>query len=157
MEKLIQKTHENIFKQARVFINDIIKGQIKIRGNFRWKRKAYTKKEFDRAREIKLNETKTSILKKIKAFSYKNFENVYIKFRDINLFLKRNKTIIIAEAGVNHNGKMHLAKKLIDVASKVGADYVKFQTYDVDHLILKKLKLLIIKKFRTIIYLSIQC
>ncbi len=89
LEKLIQKTHENIFKQARVFINDIIKGQIKIRGNFRWKRKAYTKKEFDRAREIKLNETKTSILKKIKAFSYKNFENVYIKFRGYKFVFKK--------------------------------------------------------------------
>ncbi len=53
------------------------------------------------------------------------------------MFLKKNKTIIIAEAGVNHNGKIQLAKKLIDVASKAGADYVKFQTYDVDNLILK--------------------
>lgn len=56
------------------------------------------------------------------------------------MFLKKNKTIIIAEAGVNHNGKMQLAKKLIDVASKAGADYVKFQTYDVDYLILKNTK-----------------
>ena len=51
--------------------------------------------------------------------------------------LKKNKTIIIAEAGVNHNGNINVAKKLIDVASKSGADYVKFQTFDVDHLILK--------------------
>ena len=51
--------------------------------------------------------------------------------------LKINRTIIIAEAGVNHNGNIKLAKKLIDVASKAGADYVKFQTFDVDHLILK--------------------
>ena len=54
--------------------------------------------------------------------------------------LKINKTIIIAEAGVNHNGNINLAKKLIDVASKAGADYVKFQTFDVDHLILKNTK-----------------
>ena len=56
------------------------------------------------------------------------------------MFLKKSRTIIIAEVGINHNGKLHLAKKLIDVASKVGADYVKFQTYDVDHLILKNTK-----------------
>ncbi len=37
-------------------------------------------------------------------------------------------TIIIAEAGVNHNGDMDLAKKLIDEAKIAGADYVKFQT-----------------------------
>ena len=53
---------------------------------------------------------------------------------------KKNKTIIIAEAGVNHNGNINLAKKLIDVASKAGADYVKFQTFDVDQLILKNTK-----------------
>ena len=38
-------------------------------------------------------------------------------------------TIIIAEAGVNHNGSIELAKKLIDVACDAGADYVKFQTF----------------------------
>lgn len=37
-------------------------------------------------------------------------------------------TIIIAEAGVNHNGDISLAKKLIDEAKAAGADYVKFQT-----------------------------
>lgn len=37
-------------------------------------------------------------------------------------------TIIIAEAGVNHNGDMDLAKRLIDEAKNAGADYVKFQT-----------------------------
>ena len=40
-----------------------------------------------------------------------------------------NKTIIIAEAGVNHNGDIETAKRLIDVASDAGADYVKFQTF----------------------------
>lgn len=54
--------------------------------------------------------------------------------------LKVNKTIIIAEAGVNHNGKINVAKKLIDLASKAGADYVKFQTFDVNKLILKNAK-----------------
>lgn len=40
-----------------------------------------------------------------------------------------NHTIIIAEAGVNHNGDINNAKKLIDVAKEAGADYVKFQTF----------------------------
>jgi N,N'-diacetyllegionaminate synthase len=62
------------------------------------------------------------------------------------LILKNNKTIIIAEAGVNHNGNIHSAKKLIDVASKAGADYVKFQTFDVDQLILKKTKTAVYQK-----------
>jgi len=48
----------------------------------------------------------------------------------------KNKTIgekepcfIIAEAGVNHNGKLDLAKKLVDIAVDAGADAVKFQTF----------------------------
>src|SRR3989338_1312823 len=40
-----------------------------------------------------------------------------------------NKVYIIAEAGVNHNGSVKLAKKLIDVAVKAKADAVKFQTF----------------------------
>lgn len=40
-----------------------------------------------------------------------------------------DKTIIIAEAGVNHNGSLDLAKKLVDIASDSGADYIKFQTF----------------------------
>ena len=42
------------------------------------------------------------------------------------------KTLIIAEAGVNHNGDMALAKQLIDVAADAGADLVKFQTFSAD-------------------------
>ena len=41
-------------------------------------------------------------------------------------------TLIIAEAGVNHNGSLETAKKLIDVAAKSGADMVKFQTFSAD-------------------------
>ena len=40
-----------------------------------------------------------------------------------------SKTLIIAEAGVNHNGDLNIAKKLVDVAKKAGADIVKFQTF----------------------------
>ena len=43
-------------------------------------------------------------------------------------------TLIIAEAGVNHNGDIELAKKLIDVAVNAGADFVKFQTFNADRL-----------------------
>ena len=44
-------------------------------------------------------------------------------------------TYIIAEAGVNHNGSLDMAKKLIEVAADSGADAVKFQTFKADKLI----------------------
>ncbi len=47
------------------------------------------------------------------------------------------KVFIIAEAGVNHNGSIELAKKLIDVASDAGADAVKFQTFKAENLVTK--------------------
>lgn len=50
------------------------------------------------------------------------------------------KTLIIAEAGVNHNGNMDLAYKLIDAASEAGADYVKFQTWKSENIISKYAK-----------------
>ena len=51
-----------------------------------------------------------------------------------------NKSIIIAEAGVNHNGNLKIAKKLIDCAVDSGANYVKFQTFKAEHLILSNVK-----------------
>ncbi|MBO4521346.1 MAG: N-acetylneuraminate synthase [Alphaproteobacteria bacterium] len=48
-----------------------------------------------------------------------------------------NKTFIIAEAGVNHNGSFELAKKLIDAAAEAGADCVKFQTFKADTIVSK--------------------
>src|SRR3990167_1241170 len=45
------------------------------------------------------------------------------------------KTLIIAEAGVNHNGDMVLARQLVDIASGAGADLVKFQTFSADSLV----------------------
>tara|TARA_Y100000741_G_C18261157_1_gene560556 strand:+ start:2547 stop:3608 length:1062 start_codon:yes stop_codon:yes gene_type:complete len=44
--------------------------------------------------------------------------------------LIRKKTFIIAEAGINHNGKLSNAHKLIDIAKKSGADAIKFQTFN---------------------------
>lgn len=48
-----------------------------------------------------------------------------------------SKVLIIAEAGVNHNGDIDIAKKLIDVAAEAGADIVKFQTFKSENCVSK--------------------
>lgn len=50
------------------------------------------------------------------------------------------KVFIIAEAGVNHNGSIDLAKKLIDKASDAGADAIKFQSFKAEKLVTKSAK-----------------
>ena len=50
------------------------------------------------------------------------------------------RVIVIAEAGVNHNGDINLAKQLIDVAAEAGVDFVKFQTFSADKLVSKNAK-----------------
>ena len=49
--------------------------------------------------------------------------------------MKKDKVFIIAEAGVNHNGSIETAKKLIHIAAACGADAVKFQTFKADSLV----------------------
>ena len=48
------------------------------------------------------------------------------------------RTLIIAEAGVNHNGDLAMAKRLIDAAAVAGADIVKFQTFSADRLVTRR-------------------
>lgn len=50
------------------------------------------------------------------------------------------KTYIIAEAGVNHNGSLEMAKELVKVAKNAGADAVKFQTFKAENLVTKQAK-----------------
>ena len=51
--------------------------------------------------------------------------------------MSNKRVLIIAEAGVNHNGDINLAKKLIDAAADAGVDYVKFQTFKTEKLVSK--------------------
>ncbi|PSK94445.1 N-acetylneuraminate synthase [Taibaiella chishuiensis] len=51
-----------------------------------------------------------------------------------------HRTIIIAEAGVNHNGSLENAFRLVDAASEAGVDYVKFQTFKAENLVSKSAK-----------------
>lgn len=50
------------------------------------------------------------------------------------------KTLVIAEAGVNHNGDLDRARQLIDAAARSGADLVKFQTFSADRLVTRTAK-----------------
>lgn len=50
-------------------------------------------------------------------------------------------TLIIAEAGVNHNGSIELAKQLVDKAVEAGVDYIKFQTFKTEKLVAKSARM----------------
>jgi N-acetylneuraminate synthase len=54
--------------------------------------------------------------------------------------MSQSKTLIIAEAGVNHNGNLNLAQQLIDIAKKAEADIIKFQTFKAQTLVSKQAK-----------------
>ena len=49
--------------------------------------------------------------------------------------MELSETLIIAEAGVNHNGSLELALELVDAASEAGVDVVKFQTFKAENLV----------------------
>ena len=52
---------------------------------------------------------------------------------------EQDHVLVVAEAGVNHNGDTNLAHKLIDVAAEAGADIVKFQTFHAESVMRPKL------------------
>ncbi len=58
----------------------------------------------------------------------------------MNKNMNNNHPIIIAEAGVNHNGDLGMAKELVRVAAEAGVDYVKFQTFSADRLVTRSAK-----------------
>ncbi len=55
--------------------------------------------------------------------------------------IRKKGTIVIAEAGVNHNGKLDIALRMCDAAKEANADVVKFQTWNTDKLITQSLKM----------------
>lgn len=61
-----------------------------------------------------------------------------LEFKIKNKKYNSRNTLIIAEAGSNHNQSFYLAKKLIDIAAKAGCDAVKFQLFKADKIIQKK-------------------
>ena len=57
------------------------------------------------------------------------------------MITRKNRIYIIAEIGVNHNGKMSLAKRLIKYAKYCGADFVKFQNWKAENLVTNDAKM----------------
>ncbi|MBF87897.1 MAG: N-acetylneuraminate synthase [Pelagibacterales bacterium] len=53
---------------------------------------------------------------------------------------KKNNTFIIAEAGINHNGKLSIAKKMVKIAKCAGANCIKFQAFNINNLVSNKAK-----------------
>ena len=49
--------------------------------------------------------------------------------------MNKDRVYIIAEAGVNHNGNIQIAKEMVDVAVSAGVDAIKFQTFNSEKLV----------------------
>src|SRR5436190_12170606 len=58
--------------------------------------------------------------------------NIHLNNREIG---PGQPCFIIAEVGVNHNGSLEMAKKMVDAVCQVGADAVKFQTFKAENLV----------------------
>ena len=67
-----------------------------------------------------------------------------------------NKILIIAEAGINHNGSVSKAKKMIDIAKRSGADYVKFQIFRPKNLAIEGAKLASYQKKNSVVKSQVQ-
>ena len=67
-----------------------------------------------------------------------------------------SKVLIIAEVGVNHNGDIRIAKRLIDEAKQCGVDVVKFQTFNPQKLASKQAKMVNRKQKRSLNKLEIS-
>lgn len=90
LDKLIKFTHKNLVQQSKLIISRIISGKkIIIKKKINWKRKAFTKKEFEMSRKISFTDTKKDIVRKIKAFSYKNYKSVYILYKGFKFEFKK--------------------------------------------------------------------
>ena len=63
-----------------------------------------------------------------------------LTLKDIGIS-QTKKTYVISEVGINHGGSIEKAKLLIESASKTGCDAVKFQTFDLDNMLLRETKL----------------
>ena len=88
LENLIFKTHKNLLNQGKKFILQLLNSNITFKTKYKWPRKAITKKNFERARQIKFTDSKVKILKKIRAFSYKDYGSVYLKIKGLKLEIK---------------------------------------------------------------------
>ena len=82
-------------------------------------------------------ETLFYFISKVSSYAIKMPRDIAITNK---LIREEKQTFIIAEAGVNHNGDINLAKKLIDIAKDSGCDAVKFQTFKTEGVMTKPAK-----------------
>lgn len=89
LEKLIKLSYDNLIKLFCEVIKMIKDNNLNF-SNENWKRKAYTKKDLDKASEIKLTFTKVKIIKILKCFYFKNTPPPFIKLRNIKFYYDNN-------------------------------------------------------------------
>ena len=89
LERMIKLSYVNLIKLFCEVIKMIKDNNLNFSNEY-WKRKAYTKKDLDKASEIKLTFNKVKILKILKCFYFKNKPPPFIKFRNIKFYYDNN-------------------------------------------------------------------
>jgi len=80
LDNLIHKTHKKLFLLFKKVIKNLLINNFKVKmSTLKWTRLAYTKKEFEKKRQINLSISYKELKKRIRAFSYKDYPSIYLK------------------------------------------------------------------------------
>ena len=127
---LINKSYEHMYKLFVQEMNYFFKNKNFKFSKEKWKRKAYRRIDLNNLCKLSLKMGREKFIQRLKAVYHRLLTALFFNKRE-EIFSNTQpmkKTLIIAEAGVNHNGSLKKCLQLIDIAKKVGADIVKFQT-----------------------------
>ena len=138
VEKVLSKTYKTQYHQIKVIEklyqnNSNLMKLINKNKKYKWSNKIKSRPYLDKFYVIPKNISKSKLKTRLRSTITKKFKP-YVDYMGLNFIINNMRTYVIAEAGVNHNGNLNLAFKLVDKAKKIKADCVKFQLFKHDNL-----------------------